>query len=104
MKTSSDTEVWGRYFTDVADFTVVDLEIPEKHRMDGLRLTLDYPEDFAFFQRVFKDFDHQVADLSIDELLQYFRDNPEVKEINYACEERYKKRWESQNKIELKSA
>jgi spore coat polysaccharide biosynthesis protein SpsF (cytidylyltransferase family) len=49
LKDSSDTEVWGKYFTDTRLFNVVDLNVNDKHHnRPGLRMTLDYPEDFEF--------------------------------------------------------
>ena len=54
LKDSSDTEVWGRYFTDTGMFNVVDLDVNDKHHnRPGLRMTLDYQEDFEFFKAVF---------------------------------------------------
>ena len=54
IKDSSDTEVWGRYFTDTGLFNVIDLDVVnEKHMKPGLRMTLDYPQDLDFFNAVF---------------------------------------------------
>ncbi len=54
IKDSSDTEVWGRYFTDTGVFKVLDLEVKNKnHIRPGLRMTLDYPEDLEFFNAIF---------------------------------------------------
>ena len=55
IKSSSDTEVWGRYFTDAGLFKVFDLDVFDSHhRRPGLRMTLDYPEDLTFFEKIFE--------------------------------------------------
>ena len=56
LKDSTDTEVWYQYFTDTGLFNVVDLDIKNKsHKRPGLRMTLDYPEDWQFFEAIFEE-------------------------------------------------
>ena len=44
IKDSSDTEVWGRYFTDTGLFNVLDFEVSNTfHKRPGMRMTLVYP-------------------------------------------------------------
>ena len=40
---------WGRIF-DETDLTVIDLSLPLQY--EHMRFTLDYPEDFSFFQEL----------------------------------------------------
>ena len=102
IKKSKETEVWGRYFTDTGLFKVVDLEIPKDYIRRDNRLTLDYPDDFKFFQELFNHFGVDTYKASMSEIIKYLDENPQIVEINKYCEEMYKKRWESQNKLVLK--
>lgn len=101
IKKSRDTEVWGRYFTDTGLFNIVDLKIPKKYIRRDYRLTLDYPEDFKFFQKIFEHFGENTYKTSMSEIIKYLDKNPQIVEINKHCKERYKKRWEKQNKLEV---
>lgn len=103
IKDSSNTEVWGRYFTDTGLFDVFDLPITNPlHRKKNLRMTLDYPEDYEFFKKVFKDLYIPDKIFSLDEILNYLEAHPEVVAINNGAEERYKVRWTKQSNIQLK--
>jgi len=104
IKKNKETEVWGRYFTDTGLFNVVDLKIPKKYIRRDYRLTLDYPDDFKFFQKIFKHFGENTYKTSMSEIIKYLDDNPQIVEINKHCEEMYKKRWERQNKLEVQSS
>jgi spore coat polysaccharide biosynthesis protein SpsF len=99
-KKSEHTEVWGRYFTDSGLFKVVDLPVEEAYRRD-YRLTLDYPDDYAFFQRVFEHFGRDTCRASMAEIIAFLDANPDVVKINAHCEAMYQQRWDSQNKIEV---
>lgn len=101
MKKSKETEVWGRYFTDTGLFNIIDLEIPKKYIRKDFRLTLDYPDDFKFFQEVFKHFGENTYKTSMAEIIKFLDENPRIVEINKYCEELYKKRLKKQNKIEV---
>jgi spore coat polysaccharide biosynthesis protein SpsF len=102
VKKSRNTEVWGRYFTDTGLFNIVDLEIPKKYIRRDYRLTLDYQDDFKFFQEIFNHFGENTYKTSMSEIIRYLDENPQIVEINKHCQEMYKKRWESQNKLVLK--
>ena len=101
IKKSKETEVWGRYFTDTGLFNIVDLEIPKEYIRRDYRLTLDYPEDFKFFQEIFRHFGEDTYKTSMSEFIKYLDENPQIVEINKHCEEGYKRRLEKQNKLEV---
>ena len=101
IKKGRDTEVWGRYFTDTGLFNIVDLEIPKKYIRSDYRLTLDYPDDFKFFQGIFKHFGEDTYKTSMSEIIKYLDDNPQIVELNKHCEEMYKTRFAKQNKLEV---
>ena len=101
IKKSNETEVWGRYFTDTGLFNVVDLDVPPEYIRPDYRLTLDYPEDFEFFKKIFEHFGKNTYKISMRAIIKYLDENPQVVAINKHCEELYKKRIESQTKLEV---
>ena len=102
-KDQTNTEVWGRYFTDTDLFEVYDLPIEnELHRQPNLRMTLDYPADLEFFRAVFAQLYRPGTVFTLDEILHFLRDHPEVVAINRDCAAPFLKRWLSQSSIKLK--
>ncbi len=102
IKKGTDTEVWGRYFTDTGLFKVFDLNVPKNLKRPHYRLTLDYPEDYEFFNKVYKYFGKSTYSTDIHKIIDFLDNHPTVVAINAHCEELYKKRWEDQNRLELK--
>ena len=103
LKDSSDTEVWGRYFTDTGLFNVVDLDVNDKHHnRPGLRMTLDYPEDLEFFKAVFDVLYVENEVFSLTSILNLLDTNPEIIELNKSCALKFKKRFISQSEPMLK--
>jgi spore coat polysaccharide biosynthesis protein SpsF len=104
IKDSSDTEVWGRYFTDTGLFKVLDLDVKNKnHRRPGLRMTLDYPEDLEFFKAIFDALYEKDKVFSLSSILKFLDQNPEIIEINKDCGLRFNKRFDSQSEPRLKA-
>ncbi len=101
IKKSRETEVWGRYFTDTGLFNVVDIDIPPEYIRPDYRLTLDYPEDFKFFKKVFEHFGENTYRTSMSDIIKYLDENPQIVEINKHCEELYKERLDAQSKLEV---
>ncbi|MFC1869953.1 cytidylyltransferase domain-containing protein [Chloroflexota bacterium] len=99
IKKSQATEVWGRYFTDTGLFNVVDIDISPEYIRPDYRLTLDYPEDFEFFQKIFEHFGENTCKASTLDIIKYLDENQKVVEINKHCQELYKKRWESAGEL-----
>ncbi len=103
LKNSSDTEVWGRYFTDTGLFNVVDLDVNDKHHnRPGLRMTLDYPEDLEFFKAVFDVLYVENKVFSLTSILNLLDAHPEIIELNKSCGLKFKKRFISQSEPMLK--
>jgi len=101
IKNDTDTEVWGRYFTDTGLFKVVDMEIPDEFQRKNYRLTLDYPDDYEFFKALFYELGQDTYKKSTREIIEFLDKHPKIVKMNEHCEEMYKKRWESQNKLVL---
>jgi spore coat polysaccharide biosynthesis protein SpsF len=103
IKDSSDTEVWGRYFTDTGLFKVSDLNVKNKnHRKPGLRMTLDYPEDLEFFKAIFDALYEKDKVFSLSAILEFLVNNPEIIDINKKCGLKFNKRFDSQSEPRLK--
>jgi spore coat polysaccharide biosynthesis protein SpsF len=103
LKDSSDTEVWGRYFTDTGLFNVVDLDVKDKHHnRPGLRMTLDYPEDLEFFKAVFDALYVENKVFSLTSILDLLDAHPEIIELNKYCGLKFNKRFISQSEPMLK--
>ena len=103
IKDSTDTEVWGRYFVDTGIFNVLDLDVEnKKHNRPGLRMTLDYQEDFYFFQVIFDALYVDGKVFSLTKILDLLDRRPEIININKNCESKFKKRFISQSEPKLK--
>jgi len=99
IKRSEETEVWGRYFTDSGLFSIVNIDIPLEYIRPDYRLTLDYPEDFKFFQNLFEHFGEDTCKTPMPDIIKYLDETPEVVKINKHCQELYRERWESQGRL-----
>lgn len=103
LKSSKDTEVWGRYFSDTGLFKILDLDVENDfHRRPGLRMTLDYPEDYDFFEKVFNALYVDGEVFTLDQILLFLDNNPHIVEINKECSAKYKIRFLSQSEPGLK--
>jgi predicted dehydrogenase len=103
LKDSTDTEVWYQYFTDTGLFNVVDLEIENIfHKRPGLRMTLDYPDDWTFFQCIFDELYNEDELFTLDEILELLDERPEIIKINENCSKKFNERYSSQSLINLK--
>jgi spore coat polysaccharide biosynthesis protein SpsF len=101
IKKGQNTEVWGRYFTDTGYFNVVELDVPAELQRPDYRLTLDYQEDYLFFQKVFEHFGEKTIEKDVHEILEYLDANPDVVDINKHCEELYLINIAKQDNIEI---
>ena len=69
----------------------------EAHKQPGLRMTLDYPEDFQFLEKIFDALHKEGEIFSLDEILNFLSQNPEVAQINSNCGLKFKKRFDAQS-------
>ncbi len=89
LKTEADTEVWGGYFTETGLFTVVELAADPAHTAPHLRMTLDYPEDYAFFQEVFRELGEGGRVFTLDEVFALLARRPDIAKINQGAQAAY---------------
>lgn len=101
IKKSKETEVWGRYFTDTNIFNVFDVDIPQQLKRPDYRLTLDYPEDYEFLKKVFGHFGEKTYSCNIIEIISFLNEHPKIVDINKDCKNKFKQRWDKQNKLEV---
>ncbi len=102
IKKDSNTEVWGRYFTDTDLFDVLDMHIPEDLRRPDYRLTIDYEDDYKLLKKIFKHFGNDAYCSSTYDIITFLDKNPEIAGINKHCRALFKERWEVQNRLMLK--
>ena len=82
IKASEDTEMMWTYFKDSGLFRCGVLEGMDEIFFGPWRMTLDYPEDFAFFETVFRHFGCAENDVPLREIVKYLQEHPEIGEIN----------------------
>jgi len=97
-KTGINTEVWGKYFTEDNSYKFFDVPIPKYFVRKDYRLTLDYPEDFDFFKKIYDYFGNETYKVGITDIIYFLDEHPEIVDINKHCKELYKKKFETQNK------
>ncbi len=88
-KKEHDTEIWGRYFTGNPAFTSTMLPPPPAWAHPEWRMTLDYPEDLAFFERVFEELYKPGQIFSFDAIADLLKRKPEIAAINAGAQKVY---------------
>ena len=97
IKKTNNTEVWGDYFyNNPTLFKVSKLDVKPEEIREEIRLTLDYPEDYEFFNTVYKHFGTDTYRTSSHDLIEYLDNHPEVVAINKDCKALYAQRWDAQ--------
>ena len=102
IKKSTNTEVWGRYFTDSGLFRVVDMEVPIEFQRANYRLSIDYPDDYRFFKALFKGMGRETHLKPTREIIEFLDKHPDIVGINEHLEKTYLKKWKSESRLELK--
>jgi spore coat polysaccharide biosynthesis protein SpsF len=105
IRASAIRAVWNNHITQQNDtgfmyyFTRTGLcrtarikPLRPEHRHLKARLTLDYPEDLAFFEAVFMELHQERTLFGIDEIVSLLNRRPELLEINSVVDEEYWKR------------
>lgn len=102
LKDDIHTEVWGKYFTETDHFKVHDIQIPEELIRERFRLTLDYPDDYEFFKKIYAAFGANTPTTPMIQIIEFLDAKPEIVAINAHLKQSYQKRWDEQSKIKLK--
>ena len=103
IKATDDTEMMWTYFKDTGLFRTGYLEVDEDiYYSDEYRLTLDYPEDFEFFTKVFEHFNCVNNEIPLRDLVLYFREHPEIPAINIGRQKEFLDNQKKKTKLILK--
>lgn len=94
-KKIKDTEVWGSLFKN-GIFNVKDMPISKNFIRENFRLTIDYPEDFTLFQKIFEGLGTDTYKTKTKDIICFLDAHPEIVEINQKCRSLYKEKWEKQ--------
>lgn len=104
MKATDDTEMMWTYFKDTGCFRTGCLEnVEDIYFSDDYRLTLDYPEDFEFFTKVFEHFNCLNNDVPLKEIVEYFKEHPEVPKTNIGRQQEFLENQKKKTKLVLKN-
>jgi spore coat polysaccharide biosynthesis protein SpsF len=82
-KNVSDTEIWGGYLNRPEIYRVFQYNVSNsllKH--PEWRLTLDYPEDFELFKKIFDELYNEDRIFSFEEIMTLLNKKPEIIKIN----------------------
>jgi len=103
LKTETDTEIYGGYFTETGLLRVEYLKVEDKDlRHPEIRMTLDYPEDYEFFKAIFDELYRPTKVFTLKEILSLLRKKPQIIEINKGVQEKYAERIQRHAKVKLK--
>ena len=85
IKNTDDTEMMWTYFLDTNIFKTELLKIQNinDYERNGVRITLDYIEDYIFFAKIFNKLNIVDNNHSLIEILKFLDNNKEICEINY---------------------
>tara|TARA_R100000278_G_scaffold88081_1_gene67238 strand:+ start:1778 stop:2527 length:750 start_codon:yes stop_codon:yes gene_type:complete len=97
IKTTEDTEYIKPHFIKANLNIELVKNYNDKWKKGKARMTLDYPEDFTFFETVISAIKPQ--EISFDNVLKYLHDNPNTVNINYAQEAKWSQNQKRQFKL-----
>jgi len=81
---------WGSLFND-SRFNIYIIQA-EEDEQDQVRLTLDYEEDFLLFKHLIESLNMANQVVKQNDIINYIKSNPETRNINSDCDEKY---WEN---------
>jgi spore coat polysaccharide biosynthesis protein SpsF len=103
IKSTEDTEMMWTYFEDTGLFKVGELKVDDDRYFNpDARLTLDYQEDFNFFENIFEYFDNINNDVSLIKVMEYLKKHPEVVQINSEKQKEWRENQINKTKLILK--
>lgn len=104
IKDTEETEMMWVYFTDTGLFKTELLEnVPDIYRRPEIRMTLDYKDDFRFFEAVMDHFSFiGKKDFNLRDIIEYLDGNPEIVKINQYLEKQFSENQKAKTKLVLK--
>jgi len=88
QETRTDTG-WGRFFTDTGLFNIRTVPPEPELVYPDLRLTLDYVEDLEFAKRIFEALYKPGKIITLEEIVDHVKKNPDILTINSGLKEKY---------------
>ena len=86
----ANTEIWASHYLDNPGLHCKKLaETDPRWLRPDIRMTLDYPEDYAFFTAVADGLAAEGRDTSFENVMEYLAAHPETAEINRGVQEAY---------------
>lgn len=83
IKATTETEVWGGYFTQTGQFTWGEMVVDDPAvRWPQLRLTVDTPADFELIERIFDELYKAGSVFSLRDIVNLLRRRPDLVAIN----------------------
>lgn len=94
LKKSDNTETGYRlFFTENKIFNIYELKPPNDFSFPkNIRLTLDYEEDLILAKKIFKKLGN---DFHLSDILELFKNSPDLLKITDDLEKKYKEHWNS---------
>ncbi|MFX1443654.1 MAG: cytidylyltransferase domain-containing protein [Promethearchaeota archaeon] len=106
-KNQNDTETgWGEFFIENKNLKKKIIFAKENHQFKDKnnepRMSLDYKEDFEFFERIINQLYREGEYFSLDEILEFLRNNPEIIKISKDVEKKYWEHYENEKVLKSK--
>jgi len=102
-KDTDNTVVPWKYIVDTGLISARELKITDKvFHNQSIRLTLDYPEDFQFFKKVFEEMDIKKNTIPLRKILLFLAKRPDLININFARQHDYETNFKKIPKLKLK--
>jgi len=82
-KDAFDTEIWGGYLNRPDTYKVFEYHTANSsYKHPEWRLTLDYPEDYELFKRIFEELYNEEKIFTFGEIMNLLNKNPDIIKIN----------------------
>lgn len=101
-KGSVDTEMTKPYLLESNLFQVAELAVEPLFHNPEIRLTLDYPDDYLFFKRVFEQLPIDVNIKPLRKILEFLDKNPDIRKINIDRQAEFRQNQKNKESLILK--
>ena len=104
-KDTDDTEMMWVYFTQPGRFRTEKLRnVPDVFKRPEIRMTLDYPDDFRFFEAVVSHFRKEGRPhFTLRDVIAYLDEHPELIQINQYLQEEFLANQKAKTKLCLRT-
>ena len=103
IKDTKDTEMMWVYFTDTGLFKMEDFKVEDQiFWNENVRMTLDYPEDLEFFSRIFDEFDTDINNIPLRDIMKCIGKKPEIAQINFFRQQQFLDNQKKKTHLDIK--